>query len=964
MGSLQGMGISAFQMLHLRIRKNFHASLQIFDHKFNDRFISCLTLRTRPNTPVLSEFNLTITKNKTIAIVGPSGCGKSTVASLIQRIYDCQTGEVMLNGIHVKDLDVRQYRQMIGVVSQEPSLFASTISENIAIGVPNATKEMIEKAAYMANCDFINSLPKKFDTDLGDMGDQLSGGELYYYNGEFSAKLPVEHQPTRLLLLGQKQRIAIARVFLQRPKILILDEATSALDLQSQKSVQDALNSLIVERKQQTIIIIAHRLETIENADEIICMLNGEIVERASHQVLMESDGMYKKFVEKSKLKPRNICETERDDISTPSSKVIHISKNDESSDDSDDIVHVTNHDKDLKGSTTEVIAFKNVSFSYPCRPEFKILDGLSLSINKGELLALVGKSGGGKSTVATLMMDLYRPQKGKITYNDNDCKCLLSSTERSEFRKKIGYINQEPYLFDDTIANNISFGVEGASFEQIRSAATLAQAHDFITSLPNGYNNRVGENGSLLSGGQKQRIAIARALIRKPKVLIVDEATSALDPLLSQDIQETIENICHDNKDIAVVIITHKLDSIQNASKIALISHGKVLEYGTHEELMGQPESHYREFYGGKNIHNKITDKKSSNGGSKAIHKKETVTNEEISTKCSIFPILKDNLSWGYILLGSIGALIAGFTTTLNGMLCGLSMDILFEPILPCNDDLVETSCEQHWQGYAEEMVRESLDLVWYLSARLIALLVGYIFLFIGFGKASEQMKKRLRVKAFRCLCEKELAFHDKHSVSAHVKMLEEDMRKIDDVFDQPLRICMVTIGSVLSGMVICYYYMWPLALLLTLIFPLMIFSVISNKAYGEDEGANGQTLSSSDAIAMETVMKKNTISSFCLEERQYQRYAIVVHSNSINSSMRRAALEAFGFSFRHCFSIAFQFFVGGLLLARYPQFAFRDFAITMLSFVYMFMALDISGITCDRKEARLAVQRIAKYL
>jgi ABC-type multidrug transport system fused ATPase/permease subunit len=123
---------------------------------------------------------LTIPKNKTIAIVGPSGCGKSTVASLIQRIYDCHAGDVMINGMNLKDLNISQYRQMIGVVSQEPSLFASTIGENIAIGLPNATKEMIEQAACMANCDFINTLPQKYDTDLGDMGDQLSGGEFHY----------------------------------------------------------------------------------------------------------------------------------------------------------------------------------------------------------------------------------------------------------------------------------------------------------------------------------------------------------------------------------------------------------------------------------------------------------------------------------------------------------------------------------------------------------------------------------------------------------------------------------------------------------------------------------------------------------------------------------------------------------------------------------------------------------------
>lgn len=746
---------------------------------------------------------------------------------------------------------------------------------------------------------------------------------------------------------------------------MILDEATSALDHQSQKSVQDALKTLIIERKEQTTIIIAHRLETIENADEIVCMMNGEIVERGSHQVLMEHDDMYKAFVEKSKVKPTSTYENEQDDVAPmPRSKLIHVPESDQTNDDYGDIENVPSYNKYLKGSTKEVISFKNVTFSYPSRPERKILDGLSLSINKGEVLALVGNSGGGKSTIATLMMDLYQPENGEITYNDNG-KYLMSRAERSEFRKEIGFINQEPYLFDDTIANNISFGVQGASIDEIRRAASLAQAHEFITALPNGYDNRVGQNGSLLSGGQKQRIAIARALIRKPKVLIVDEATSALDPLLSQGIQETLEGICHDNKDTALVIITHNLDSIQNASKIALISDGKVMEYGTHKELMGQLDSKYRTFYGRKNIQSYKTDDISGNGNTRVIvDKKERLVKENTSANRSILPLFKEDINWGYILLGSIGALLAGFAATFTGMLSGLTMDILFKPLLPCNESSVESLCEEYWEIYAEEMVRKSLDLLWYWSGRLICLLIGYMFLFVGFGRASEQMKKRLRVKLFRCLCEKELAFHNKHSVSDLVKMLEEDMRKIDDLFDQPLRMFMLTIGSVVSGMIICYYYMWPLALLSTLMTPLMVMSVFFNKAFGEDEGANGEKLSSSDAIAMETVMKKKTISSFCLEKRQYQKYATCVYSNSDRSDVTRAASEAFAFAFRHGFGVALQFFVGGLILARYPQFTFRDFAITVQSFSFIFVALDISGMASDRKEATLAIQRIRRFL
>lgn len=219
---------------------------------------------------VLKDINLTIPKGKTIALVGQSGSGKSTMVDLIPRYYDVQEGEVLIDGINVKDLGIHDLRQLIGNVNQEAILFNDSFRNNITFGVDNATQEQIEEAAKIANAyDFIMVSEHQFDTNIGDRGGRLSG--------------------------GQRQRISIARAILKNPPILILDEATSALDTESERLVQDALERLM---KTRTTVAIAHRLSTIRNADEICVLHDGKIVERGTHDELLSVDGYYKKLHE------------------------------------------------------------------------------------------------------------------------------------------------------------------------------------------------------------------------------------------------------------------------------------------------------------------------------------------------------------------------------------------------------------------------------------------------------------------------------------------------------------------------------------------------------------------------------------------------------------------------------------------------------------------------------------------
>ncbi|CAF1139399.1 unnamed protein product [Rotaria sp. Silwood1] len=383
----------------------------------------------RPDVFVLRNLTLTICSGQTIALVGSSGSGKSTCISLLLRFYEPLSGCIAINNRSITDCNVKQLRQKIGVVSQEPILFATSIYENIRFGKENATKAEIEEAARQANAhDFIMQLPNKYDTVVGESGVQLSGGE--------------------------KQRVALARALVKQPALLLLDEATSALDNTNEKIVQEALDQA---------------------------------------------------------------C--------------------------------------------------------------------------KGQRVALVGASGCGKSTVIQLLERFYNPLQGQIYLDGVNIRQLSIQWLRST----VGLVSQEPILFNLTIAQNIAYGKENTSIENIIDAATKANIHDFIQQLPQGYGTRVGMKGVHLSGGEKQRIAIARALLRQPKILLLDEATSGMDTYNEQIVQEALEKAETMNSTCTSLIIAHRLSTIRSCDLICVLEKGYLVENGTHAELMKRRGVYYR---------------------------------------------------------------------------------------------------------------------------------------------------------------------------------------------------------------------------------------------------------------------------------------------------------------------------------------------------------------------------------
>ncbi|KAJ0075680.1 hypothetical protein Patl1_33778 [Pistacia atlantica] len=855
---------------------------------------------SRPDAVILQSLNLVIPSSKTTALVGASGGGKSTIFALIERFYDPTKGVITLDGHDLRSLQVQWLRRQIGMVGQEPVLFATSILENVMMGKENATTKEAIAVCKAANAHkFISELPQGYETQVGDRGTQLSG--------------------------GQKQRIALARAMIKDPKILLLDEPTSALDAESESIVQQAIDKISAGK---TTIVIAHRLATVKNANTIVVLDRGTVVEIGDHRQLMEKTGAYYDLVklasqavskplskqksaksmefsiyeksvndvsrskyeneisrskylsmqevnqvdEEAEQKPRprkfkllEIWNLQRPEVTmllpgffmgmlagailsifplilgqglqvyfddTPSklkrdvgylslellglgfgcitfmtlqqgfcgwagtrltmrvrdllfrsilkqepgwfdfeenstgvlasrlsidclsfrsvlgdrfsvllmgissaavglgvsfflnwrltllaaaltpftlgasylSLIINIgpkldnnayakassiasgavsnirtvttfsaqeelvksfdralSEPRKKSVKKSQILGLTlgfsqgamygaytmilwfgaylvtinegnfgevykiflilvlssfsvgqlaglapdtsmagtaipsvldiikrrpmidndrERGKKVERSKPWEVEFKKVTFAYPSRPEVLVLKEFGLKVKGGSMVALVGGSGSGKSTVIWLIQRFYDPNQGKVVIGGVD----LREVNVKWLRRQIALVGQEPALFAGSIRENIALGNPNASWAEIEEAAEEAYIHKFISSLPQGYETQVGESGAQLSGGQKQRIAIARAILKKSRVLLLDEASSALDLESEKHVQDALRKV---SKRATTIVVAHRLSTIREANTIAVVRNGAVVEYGSHDTLL-----------------------------------------------------------------------------------------------------------------------------------------------------------------------------------------------------------------------------------------------------------------------------------------------------------------------------------------------------------------------------------------
>lgn len=529
---------------------------------------------------VLHELSFEVKQGENVAFVGESGGGKSTIFHILCGFYPKTSGQYQLLGRNIEDWNREALREQISLVSQNVFLFPTTIEENVGYGKSDATHDEIVEACKKAEIhEFIMTLPQGYQTLVGERGAILSG--------------------------GQKQRISIARAILKDAPILLLDEPTSALDVETESNIQDAINAVMEGR---TCITIAHRLSTVVNADRIMVLKQGRVVESGTHEQLMEIGQEYAKESNK-KILYTACLECSGKGFELLCSLVFLVigilfvnkgyttlgaltaiytmygafsfqflqmgkyipelvgclanAKNifdflDEAREPknwyTEDVLEAANKEADM------VVSINTITFSYDGNGD--VLKDFSLDVKQGECIAITGASGCGKTTLSKLLLGLYPLNGGTIKVNGKDFRnCCLG-----DLRKQIAYVPQEPYLFNGSILDNIRMGRPQATEDEIRQAAKLANAHEFIVDFVGGYETNVGERGNNLSGGQRQRIAIARAILKDAPIILMDEATSALDNESEKLVNDALKNL-HGKK--TIVMIAHRPSTVQLADRV-----------------------------------------------------------------------------------------------------------------------------------------------------------------------------------------------------------------------------------------------------------------------------------------------------------------------------------------------------------------------------------------------------------
>ncbi|GMH22591.1 hypothetical protein Nepgr_024434 [Nepenthes gracilis] len=521
-------------------------------------------------------------------------------------------------------------------------------------------------------------------------------------------------------------------------------------------------------------------------------------------------------------------------------------------------------------------IQFKDVCFSYPARPEAMIFNKLCLDIPSGKIVALVGGSGSGKSSIISLIERFYEPLSGQILLDGVDIQQL----ELKWLRQQIGVVNQEPALFATTIRENILYGKDDATLDEISRAAKLSEAITFINNLPERYETQVGERGIQLSGGQKQRIAIARAIVKNPSILLLDEATSALDAESEKSVQEALDHVMVGR---TTVVVAHRLSTIRNVDVIAVVQGGKIMETGSHEELISNPSSAYSSLI---RLHEASSSKQhpsqeqnmgqmtsiqysrelscttTSIGGSFRSDKESVRANEPEHMKSGkfssrrVYSLVRPD--WVYGVFGTICALFAGAELPLFAL--GVSQALV--------------SFYMGWETTQHEIKKIAL----LFCGGAVLSIFNHGSTHTCFGIMGERLTLRVREMMFSAILRNEIGWFDdlSNASSSLSSRLESDATLLKTIVADRSSILILNVGFVTTAFIIAFILNWRITLVVLATYPLILSGHISERLFMQGYGGNLSKLYlKANMIAGEAVSNIRTVAAFCAEEKVLELYA-----------------------------------------------------------------------------------------